>query len=74
MSDLIIGTYTTMLMAVVALSQDTAWLYTDGGLTLLALAAGFVVLSLLENNWALGRLTSSWVSRWVGDRSYAIYL
>lgn len=60
--------------ALVALPQDARWLYSDGGLTLLAALVCLLVLALPDDDWPLGRLASSRIARWVGDRSYATYL
>lgn len=61
--------------AVAVVAGDTSGFQVGGAFTLLAASAGFVLLHVVwQPSDVLARLLSARVLRWVGRRSYALYL
>jgi peptidoglycan/LPS O-acetylase OafA/YrhL len=68
-----LGALAAMLALVVLLGEETAWLY-PWGLLLSAVASVALIAAATHPGSALGLWLDNRIMRWIGERSYGIYL
>lgn len=64
---------TALALAFVAAHEYDSWLY-RGGLAAVAMASAVLIAAVVHPACRVGRLLSTPPLRWIGDRSYGIYL
>jgi peptidoglycan/LPS O-acetylase OafA/YrhL len=62
-----------LILVVVTSHREDAWLF-DGGFTLVAVAAAFVICAILDSDHGLGRMLAWAPVQLLGRMSYSIYL